>query len=183
MPPGLAQLVSITPRRFPAKRTTPTAWSSAAVRPPWTNVPSSAVADSAGALPYTQRANSIPWQPMSISTPPPARSGSQNQSECGPKCCSPWRTRCTAPSAPSSASSLARTYLGAKQSSSAYMSSVPARSHAAIISSASASVRASGFSQITCLPAEAAATVMSRCRSLGAPMQITSTSSCSISAR
>ena len=119
---------------------------------------------------------------MSMSTPPPARSGSQNQSECGPRCCSPWRTRYTGPSAPSSASSFARTYLGAKQSSSAYIRSTPARLQAAIISSASASVRASGFSQITCLPADAAATVISQCRSLGAPMQMMSTSGCSISA-
>ena len=56
------------------------------------------------------------------------------------------------------------------------MSLTPARRAAAIISSASAMVRASGFSHTMCLPASAAATPMSRCTKLGAPMQTMSTS-------
>ena len=39
----------------------------------------------------------MPWQPMSISTPPPDRSTSQNQSAWGPKCFSLDLTRYTRP--------------------------------------------------------------------------------------
>ena len=50
-----------------------------------------------------------------------------------------------------------RSYFGAKQSSSAYISFTPALVQASIISSACSSVIANGFSMITCLRASAAA--------------------------
>jgi hypothetical protein len=62
---------------------------------------------------------------MSIHTPPPERSTSQNQGLCGPKCFSLCFTRYTLPNAPWSAISLALTYFGVKNSSSAYSSSTP----------------------------------------------------------
>src|SRR5213592_3385382 len=94
-----------------------------------------------------------------MTAPPPDCSTSQNHSECGPECFSPCFTRCTRPKAPSSASCLAFTYLGAKNSSSPYRSSTPALRHASIIASASSSVRHNGFSHTTCLPALAASIV------------------------
>src|SRR5205823_7345261 len=113
----------------------------------------------------------MPWHPRSITAPPPDCSTSQNQSECGPECFSPCFTTWTRPNAPSSASSFAFTYLGAKNSSSAYSSSTPALRHASIITSASSSVRHSGFSHTTCLPARAASIVIWACRRLGAVIE------------
>ena len=55
-----------------------------------------------------------------------------------------------------------RSYFGAKHSSSAYISFRFWALHVAIISSASSSVRHSGFSMMTCLPAFAAAIVSTR---------------------
>ena len=47
----------------------------------------------AAGLPRPSAQNAIEWQPMSIRTPPPERSPSQNQSECGPECSSLCLTR------------------------------------------------------------------------------------------
>ena len=82
----------------------------------------------------------MPWQPMSMKTPPPDLSTSQNQAACGPKCFSLCLTRYTLPNAPWSAISLAFTYFGVKNSSSAYISSTPCRRQTSIMSSASSSV-------------------------------------------
>ena len=95
-----------------------------------------------GRLPRTQRQKAMAWQPMSSSTPPPERRTSQNQGACGPACFSLCLTRTTSPSAPSSTSCLARTYFGAKNSSSAYISFTPASRQAAIIASASSKCQA-----------------------------------------
>ena len=58
----------------------------------------------------------------------------------------------------------------------ASISATPARSQAAIISSASATLMASGFSHSTCLPAAAARRVHSAWRWLGSGMYTASTS-------
>ena len=109
------------------------------------------------------------WQPMSMVTPPPERSTSQKCAACGPSCFSDCFTRVGRPRAPSSRSCFSRTYFGAKHSSSAYMSLTFALRQAAIIRSASARFRQSGFSMTTCFPAAAASRVIRQWRSFGAP--------------
>src|SRR5215216_6460528 len=79
-----------------------------------------------GRFPITQRQKAIEWHPISSRTPPPERCTSQNQGEWGPACSSLCLTMTTSPSAPSSTSCLARTYFGAKSSSSAYIIFTPA---------------------------------------------------------
>src|ERR1039458_2202696 len=64
----------------------------------------------------------MPWQPMSMKTPPPEQVTSQNQALCGPKCFSLCFTRYSLPNAPWSTISLALTYFGVNSSSSALFS-------------------------------------------------------------
>jgi len=84
-------------------------------------------------FPSTQRVYSMEWHPISINTPPPERFTSQNHGIWGPGCSSDCFARKGSPIAPSSMSVLARTYFGANNSSSAYMSSTPCFWHASII--------------------------------------------------
>src|SRR5690349_5057201 len=101
---------------------------------------------------------------MSMVTPPPERATSQKCAAWGPLCFSDCLIRVGRPSAPSSSSAFSRTYLGAKHSSSAYISLTCARAHAAIMRSASARFRHRGFSMTTCLPAAAASSATWQCR-------------------
>src|SRR5262245_1081770 len=143
----------------------------------WTRVSICAYTLFTGLLAFSQRKNWMAWQPMSMATPPPERSTSQKCSACGPSCFSDCLKRTGWPSTPSSRSCFSRTYLGVKQSSSAYISLTPAFAQAAIMRSASARLRHSGFSTTTCLPAAAALTVISQCAKFGAPTTTMSISS------
>jgi hypothetical protein len=82
----------------------------------------------------------------------------------------------TLPNAPWSAICLALTYLGVKNSSSAYISRTPFLRQTSIIASASSSVMHKGFSQTTCLPALAMSAVICACRQFGAAIVTISTS-------
>jgi hypothetical protein len=119
MPPGLVHEFSTTPTAPPSNSMMHTASSSPSVRAPCTWVESCAYTLATRGLPRNHQQKAMPWQPRSMSAPPPDCATSQNQSECGPECFSPCLTRCTRPKAPSSAICLAFTYLGAKNSSSA----------------------------------------------------------------
>src|SRR6185503_1977804 len=177
MPPALVQLSS-------ASATTPfsnsrmmIALSSPLVLAAWTLVSICAYTLFTGLPAFSQRKNWMAWHPMSMATPPPERSTSQKCAACGPSCFSDCLKSTGWPSTPSSSSCFSLTYLGVKQSSSAYISLTPASAHAAIMRSASARLRHSGFSTTTCLPAAAALTVMSQCAKFGAPTTTMSISS------
>src|SRR5882672_1194129 len=121
---------------------------------------------------------------MSIVTPPPERSTSQKCAACGPSCFSDCLSSTGSPSTPSSSNCFSLTYLGVKQSSSAYISFTRASAHAAIMRSASVRFRHSGFSTTTCLPALAALTAISQWAKFGAPTTTMSiSSSASIASR
>ncbi len=121
---------------------------------------------------------------MSMTAPPPDASASQNQSAWkGPLWISVARKRIGLPMPPWSMIALVRSSAGEKRMFSPYMPTTPAASAAAMISSASATVRASGFSTRNGLPAAIAARATSWCRPLGTVMSTPSTSGLSTSSR
>ena len=108
------------------------------------------------------RGSPCPWSRRRRSGPRPRSAG-----RAGPSCFSDCLTSVGLPRAPSSSSCFRRTYLGAKHSSSAYMSLTSALRQAAIMRSASARFRQSGFSITTCLPAAAASSVTAAVQVVG----------------
>jgi len=114
IPPCTAQELSDTSTAPSASSSRTTASSSSSVFAPCSTVRSSAETARTAGRSSAKRSASIPWQPMSISAPPPASAASKNQGEYGPPCFSTWRAQSTRPSAPERTSSRARRNSGAK---------------------------------------------------------------------
>src|SRR2546427_4107374 len=109
---------------------------------------------------------------------PPDRAGSTYQLSAlrGRKVQRERRSTAGVPMSPRAVISRARRYSGKKRSTCATSSRTPAVRQAAIMRRPSPTVRAIGFSQITCLAAAAARRVNSACRCVGVQMSTTSTS-------
>src|SRR5207253_2486695 len=88
------------------------------------------------------------------------------------------RTKLGSPIAPSFNSSRTRACWGWWRHMKASISSTPAARHAPAMRSASAAVRANGFSHSTCLPAFAARIVHSACRLLGSAAETADVADC-----
>ena len=120
------------------------------------------------------------WQPMSDSTPPPWRVGSQNQALWGPACSSPDRARTSGPIARAVASSWARALVIAFMWIwfSKYAVGTPSPSASSTMRRASARLRPKGFSMMSPFrwsPPAATSSMTASRQSLGAKTATTST--------